>query len=289
MTKKIFSIVLPLFMLIFCASIFAVENGGDKQKQKAATLANEGQVYKIDITAKKLTPNFSGTDIVKLFSILVKKAPLRKGEFESTIDYEQKIERVITPDIYAFKLDLTSDKFADSKDRFGLSGYAKYDPDLQKLKINIDNQNYRDYRTQIIVKEVKHPSSSYIGGNAFGATCLVKRVRATQYIISFDDTVGVSNLELIIPRARAKKLKNNIGVLCLCKTSLHEAVPNRDLSYSGNALIFENEFYVAPTIDNQMSILYYRKYINVDLLDIWLYNIRSGEILLKEKMNDKSE
>jgi hypothetical protein len=296
-TKSLLIAFMVLLTLNYGNAAIATEK---KAKAKnRITVPSKGEKYDsiipFDINRDKLPPNFTGTDIVKLFSVLAKKAPLTKGEFDTTIDYKSRIESAISPDVYAFRLDFTSGKFADSQDRYGISGYITYDADIQKFKIALDiddngvrspfREGYKDHKAYIIVKEIKHPSLSYIGSNAFGATRLVDSYRDTQYLLAFENTVGLkSGLEINISPAQAKKMNNRIGVLLLCKTTLHETTLATKNTFLGNALIFEYENYSEATIDNPISLRDYRKCINVEVLAVWLYDNRTGDILLKQNL-----
>lgn len=93
----------------------------------------------------------------------------------------------------------------------------------------------------MIIKHIAGTSQTHIGSNAFGAKVSVTSLTGKQYGIvltnqrdfgtsRYDDNsiktplVSARSLSLIIeiPPAKAKTMKNNIGVLLLCKPLLYE-------------------------------------------------------------------
>lgn len=303
-----------LIVLIFSvaldnAAIAKGKKASNRQKGETASaeVGDTSPLVPFDINAEKLPPNYKGTNIVKLYSSLAKKAPLKKKEFETTAEYERKIAEAVTDDIYAFKIEAAGT---------GLRGLKvhPYDADSQTLKIDLETEylsksTLEDYRASLIVKTLDKSSSSYIGSNAFGATRLVSKYRETQYGIAlvnqqdfgksrYDDafskiktimtSVREINMKIEIPIDKAKTLKNNIGVLLLCKPAPYKS--NAIISDNqGNDLIFENYYYSGATIDSPSVESYDRKYINVEVLAIWVYDIRTGEVLLKTQLKDKEK
>lgn len=295
--KKTLIVTLFIIVLFFCFS------GTNIAKEKKATSqafskkqADILTIEPFDITVEKLPPNYKGTDIAKLFTSLAKKAPIKKGEFETSEDYSKKIKAVLTDNIYAFKV--------DADDLLTVSMHP-YDADAQMLEIDIkttwvSEHTFVDYRASMILKSKRTGFKTYIGSNAFGATTVVKRFEGTQYGIALvnQNEFGSSNydnqyniatpltgvrkikLGINIPPNKAKTLKNKIGILLLCKPSLFKSSALVD----DNPLIFERFYYKEPTIDYPEEHSFTRKYINVEVIAIWLYDIHTGKIILKKQL-----
>jgi hypothetical protein len=268
-------------------------------------------VIPFDINAEKMPFNYTGTDIARLYALLLKKAPLKKGEFETTTEYEKKVADAVTGDIYAFKM--------NEQSAWGGLRIHPYDADAQKLKIDLETTwlskyTTEDYRASFIIKELDISSESYVGSNAFGATRLVTHYRATQFGIAlvnqrefgksnYDDnkynlniktpltSIRKVTIEIDMMPDKAKELKENIGVLLLCQPSLCKSNIKSFLK-EGNDLIFESSDLSEATIDRPSSHLYKRKYINVQILEVWIYDILTGEVLLKNRLkrsNDETQ
>lgn len=276
-----------------------------KQKSGDRELIGRLPVRPFDINLEKLSPNYNGTDIAKLFLQFSKTALLRKDEFESTEDFNKKAAQTVSDDIYAFKI--------QEKLGRGSLSVSSYEADKQQFQIvlateALDQFEFKDYRASLIVKTVNEQLDSYIGSNAYGATREVTRYTAIQYglalvnemdfgknkynitsIKSVLDGVRDINLTIEISPDKAKRLKNNIGVLLLIKPALHRSRIKPLHVNQGNDLIFESSKYLPATIDIPSSHSYNRKFINAEIIEIWIYDIKTGEVILKRKSkeNDK--
>jgi len=310
MRKKIVLFAIMLFLTLSYGSVtIAKEKATSRSKltESSKEKKDNSPIVSFEIKTEKLPPNFKGTDIVKLFSIFEKKAPLIKEEFETTADYEKKIMAAVTDDVYAFKLDPTVG---------GMHGLTihPYNADTQKLQIDVKTTSlskytFEDYRASVIIKDIAGVSGSHVGYNAFGAKVLVKTYFHTQYGIvlvnqkdfgtsSYDDnrynirtpleSDRTINLEIEVPSDKAKTLKNNIGVLLLCKPRLYKSNAKMKLN-PGNDLILKDTYYSGATIDSPTSLLYDRYFINVEVLAIWVYEINTGSIILKKELKNKEE
>jgi hypothetical protein len=265
--------------------------------------ANVASVIPFDVNAEKLPPNYGGADIAKLFSIYARKAPLKKGEFETTHEYEEKVASAVTNSVYAFRLGNDNDMFSPDA-----STIHPYDADTQRLQIDLSTTHLNEYhvgddRAAFIIKTVSQDSGAYVGSNVFGASRLVKSYSVSQYGIAlvnqsefgfsrYSDTDNDSplsserrlHIQIVVPPERARKLKNNIGILILCKPTLYKSDITKEFK-NGNDLIFEDFSYEGATIYSPISVIYYKSFINVDVLAIWVYEITTGNVLYKYDIN----
>lgn len=299
-------LVVFIFSVALDNTAIAKEKKASTKQKKKAEVVDTSPLVPFDINEEKLPPKYKGTDIAKLYSLLSKKAPLKKEEFETTAEYEKKIAEAVPGDIYAFKIDEGS----------GFRGLRvnPYDADSQKLQITLETEwlsefTIEDYRASFIIKTSNKDSHSYVGSNAFGATREVTSYSATQYGLAlvnqqdfgssgYDDnkyniktpltSIRKVSIALDIPPDRARTLKNSIGVLLLCKPTLYKSDAKLNVR-KGNDLIFEKYDSSQATIDRPTSHLYERKYINVEILAIWIYDIRTGEVISKTQLKDKEK
>jgi hypothetical protein len=304
---KKWSLVLLVFIIFSVAHVniaVAKEKKSSTKQKKKTEVVDTTPLVSFDINAEKLPPNYKGIDIARLYSLLAKKAPLKKEEFETTAEYEKKIADAVPGDVYAFKIDAGS----------GLHGLrvSPYDADTQKFQITLETEwlskyTFEDYRASFIVRTLDKGSHSYIGANAFGATREVTSFSATQYGLALvnqqdfgssrhDDnkyniktpltSIREVSIAIQIPPDKARTLKDNIGVLLICKPTLYKSDAELSLR-KGNDIIFENYDSSQATIDSPTSHLYERKYINVEILAIWTYDIRTGEVISRTQLKDK--
>jgi hypothetical protein len=298
-----------LFALMF---FFVLDHGTAaiaKEKNvasKNAVASNKEKVdnrplVSFDINVEKLPPDFKGVDIAKLFTLLSKKAPLKKEEFETTAEYEKKVRAAITDDIYAFKLDTDISPFFSTP-----LVIHPYDADTQKLRIDIImcDLSESNSRVSVVIKDVEIDRGSYVGSNAFGVKVLVHTATHIQYGIALvnqqvfylhiqdpsfstrmSPTYITATIQLEIPPEKARRLKNNIGVILLCKPSLYVST-GQSLLESGNSLVFRDRKSSKATIDSPYSDHTDRSFINVEVLSIWIYEINTGSILLKQELKN---
>ncbi|MCC6502247.1 MAG: hypothetical protein IT362_03805 [Deltaproteobacteria bacterium] len=270
------------------ASAKEVANKNKKEFHNKKSIENSA-IDPFDINAEKLPPKYKGNDIVKLYSNFVKRAPLEKNEFETTEEYEKKIASVTLDAIYAMKFDMDTSRRSE---------IYPYDADTNKFKIQLTTEtlsfsSFEDRRGSFVVKEMNKRSESYVASNAFGASRLVKGYVATQYGVALvnEDDFGSDdhgtrtvNVEIDVSIDKAKQLKDNIGILLLCKPSLYKS--NAERKYKGNDLIFEKSDYFGGTMNVPISHYYDQKYINVEVLAIWIYDFRTGMIFLKKQLKE---
>ena len=212
-----------------------------KQTRKVEAYANLPPIP-FDISQDRLPPGYNGADIAALYSYLIKKAPLKKDEFETKEEYENKVLGAVPNDIYAFNIKESTSSLS------GLN-IKPYDSDKKQYQVVLKTEylseyTHKDYRASFILKTVNKRARSYIGSNAFGATREVSDYSATQYGIALTneqnfgvnhyspssyglksvlDSIRILNINIEVPIDRARSLKNNIGVLLLCKPSLYKS------------------------------------------------------------------
>lgn len=301
MKKQILiSLIVSGFLFYFSGE--AVSGGNEKSNKENYGMkrAVTSSIISFDVGAEKLPPNYKGADVARLYALLTKKAPKGKSEFETTAEYEKRIAEIAFDDIYALKIE-------SAYDFRGLTIHP-YDADLQKIQIILETEplsdySSLDYRSSLLIKGADRASSSYVGSNAYGAKLEVKDFTATHYGIALVNQVDFGDIgykhssnkilesvrelkvEIHVPPDKAKVLKESVGVLILCKPALYRAnskiIPTRE-----NDLTFEQFNSSKATIDKPESHFFQRKYINVEVLGVWVYDIRTGEVLSKQKIKE---
>jgi len=163
MTKRSLVLLIIIFFSVsFSGTATAKEKKTGSKQKKKVEVVDTTPLVPFDPTVDKLLPNYKGTDIIKLYSSLGKKAPLKKEEFETTADYEKKIAAAVSADIYAFKIDVGS----------GLHGLRikPYDADSQQFQITLETEylsryTFEDYRASFINKLPPTSSVVFLGNN----------------------------------------------------------------------------------------------------------------------------
>jgi hypothetical protein len=269
-----------------------------------ASISKEISTNSFDVNIEKIPKNYKGTNISELYSMLSKKVPINKSEFESSIEHEKKITEFISENILAIKLDPTDFYYT------GGLHVKSYNADKELLQINIrtvalSESTHQDYRASLILKTLHKSAKTYVGSNAYGVKRNITDSEGLQYGIaivnerffgikehesnnkyeSVLDSNRIFNSEFEISPTKAKVLKNNIAALILCKLALFNSKIKEANKYDGNNLFFEKDYYIPATLNNPQSSFYKRKYINVEALEIWIYDTSTGTILKKSQLN----
>lgn len=232
----------------------------EKSKKKA-------QLHKLveSKVGAKLPQYYKGHDFKKIF---LRLSAVSKNEFEKTADYEKRLKAINIEDVYAFRI--------FDKD-LGLNAAAAYDPDSERFNVKINTSDifvgpHNFPISSFVALKTTHKFSSYIGTNAFGAKKeIIKDEGAKEgvHIVNNDLSVAIS---FDMPIKDAKKYKNNVDILLICKPYIDE---NNVLSFTG---IQSKE----PTFDSPIETSYFISGINVELLEIWVYDFKTGKIIHNE-------
>jgi len=136
-----------------------------------------------------------------------------------------------------------------------------------ELRLNANKKKF-------IIRDLGLKRRSYLGSNVFGVTVKVKEASEVQYTIkpiNLGTSINVVKLNIDIPPDEFNK--NDIGVLFICKPFRWN---NCYITTSGGGK--------SPTIFSPSAYYHIVYNINVELYEIWIYNQKSGEIYLKQKM-----
>jgi hypothetical protein len=273
-------IKLILFIVLFVAFGFVADN--DKTSSKKATndkistqqaeqeKGREDQIrygkVPFDTNITKIPKGFYGPRFSDIYNKLksIKQERYKqelKDEFETTKQYNERMKALksqrfhIIDGLYLESIIGTTFALTD-----------EYDADKQEMviQINIDPKEYADFGNYI--------EDSYIGENIFGVK---KKV----------DVKSESNYFLVYSNIKKKDRKKNI----IFKMSPDEARKKKD-SFKGIALLklrppyIDSDFsYSSPTIDLPQAWNKTKYLIIAELLEIWIYDEDSGEIIQKIK------
>jgi len=258
----------------------------EKMNKQSQTKGVDSFEKSIDLGIDKLPPNFKGNSFKKVYKLLTdKKDKFTKGEYETTEDYNKRYSPMDLSSIYAFKLEseLSGVKIGD------------YNADNKSLPVFIKNffgivdivyVGGKESPNFLINYEINR-MGSYIGSNAFGAKKEISKRTRTYYALAVDNhdaikpdwknwyddldlTLNVAELEV----QDAKNLKANLAVLVVCK------------AYDESMLTHYDTRRGEPKIDYPYDDIINGYWINVKVLELWLYNYKSGKVYLKEKFAD---
>jgi hypothetical protein len=210
----------------------------------------------LDLSSNTIPKGFKGDDIVKAVEALSKTAHVKTQRMPKLVYIADKedIDR-----LYVFKL-------ANSA---VLSSHAGVW--LEKTTHGIEPQHRDDY---YLVKDQGEKTRSYIGQTAFGARVRAEDTKEVKYFVS--PTVAIGKLPV-------KPEGGSIGVLFIGKPAKY-FFQGREMGY----VEYPGHTWGA-TFDMPYSA--YRKYssIKLNLQEIWVYDLGSGKVLLKQKIEKRAE
>jgi hypothetical protein len=279
--KLIFSLIFIIMFLQQNIFVFANEQNTNLEKLK-----------EFNFSLEKLPENFKCNDIAELYSLYEKNIPLTKPEFETTDEYNKRFSKFINNEIYAFYID---PNIFFVRDHY--ITISPYNADNKSFIINIYSypQTYFVYDksiSSIILSDSIAKNESDLKSNVFGAVIETNRTEGTQYGVAiinaseFGESIYHKDkrernikLEINMSADRAKLASGNLGVIVICRPIFSK------INKEGNGIINEAFVNKPATFDDPKEYFFYRKFINVQILALWVYDIKSGEIFLKKEIH----
>lgn len=266
---------------------------------------------------ESLPPNYIGNDIERIFDTLFDRQKSgKKGEYETTEQYRLRLntEKLLpiigslnVESIFAFGLDEIKTEYDADKELLNVSfipslvleDIYKKAENWDKFK-SYDNENIRSVGIKSNVSTEK-----YLGANAFGVQKEVTKFFSDEYELSITNWKNFIDEKYIKPKvvgdsidpasrilmeirsndpfpyqipitaslpanvANAQAIRNNLRGLLVCK------LVEPYLSTYGSLK--------EPTIDSPTEHRTQYLYLNVKLLEYWVFNKVSGEVYLKVK------
>lgn len=216
-----------------------------------------------DLNLSRIPVGFRGHNPIELYNNIKKKSiAINKGEFETTAQYEEKIEaeskKPIIGNLYEYSLFTFQ-----SNNIFDLT----YDADNQEMEAYITNIKEIELRNRILRK------GTYNGTNAFGVSKEIDFEESISHCLSIINCNKFTNLKAVfkISAEKAKQIKEKklLSVIYIGKLS--------------KPYIQNNYYTNTPTLKDPYDDKKRINYINFELNEIWIYNKISGEIYAKIK------
>lgn len=302
MKKQIFLLAVVTTLTSFC---FAQEKPTAKKEQHTNQKQARQQLaikFSLDmLESDRIDPKYTGFPVAEVISAIEKLVVIKKGEFESTADFNARKTNALTAkflggsrleDTFAFVVSVTKD--GSYSDEF----QYKFDPDSGKVNLYVlpksseyvplngvgapdyqNNQRESKGLDQFILSSKIESQRAYRGSNAYGATVTVKEINSSSAgiavnrisFLAFDrgldypDPVIASQFKLENARAAAE-------------LSLLKALVVMRLS---DPYVVYNFSHKKPTRSSPTDSSMQEKYLTGDVLGIIYYSGRTGEIFAR--------
>lgn len=224
----------------------------------------------------RITPDFLGHDLKAIIDVLTKRKEFfKKGEFETTQKFNERINREQIKPILgtvsldsklafvAKLLDVKTSYDADSN-LFSIEIPSSYKGVISKAIINggdrlIGYEKGYSLDSQIV------DLGTYKGSNAYGATVKVKKFGYITWLLFPDRLIEKQNIQLTINRDAAINLKDNMGVIFICKVIKSDPIDER--SQLSKA-----------TFQNPEEVLFLDNRLRVEIMEIKIFNKSTGSV-----------
>jgi len=245
----------------------------------------------------KLPSDFQANNIVDVYAHLSEIIPI-KSEFETNAEYQKKIKTISINDIYGFLLEPTSKKVNIS-----------YNAENKTIIIKLLGKTRKCGWYSILLSRDELQYGSYVGSNAFGVTKEINKMKISNHYIAFKNVSGLVlekeeygddykiNFKFSLEPQIAEELVtgNKLAIFLLCKPILVSKPPETSDVLSKNYdakweyrgaktdpfFVYSSAYELKPTIDNPREGYAEYNYINSALLEIWILNVSTGDIIKK--------
>jgi hypothetical protein len=263
------SIIISVAILFSVLSSYAlaIEKTTDTRKHSFSRLS-------FDLNLEKLPTGYIGHDIANLHSQLIRKIP-KKSEFETLDAYKKKVQLLFPNQIYAFRA-------KNNASIYGENVSFEYDAEKQEMMVKVSNSerngmiNYPVFAIDI----KRNASRSHIGINAFGVKKQFKKDTGIRYDINVLNPAFTSynfsdyEKHFSIPPAKAKSSKVNLAILFIGKLEPENKTGEvASIGLTGKG----------ATIDSPYSYYFETRSLFFKVFQVWVYDIKSGEVLNKER------
>lgn len=246
-----------------------------------------------DASVDALPRSYSGHDFISIFNALkARTETAKKGEFETTEAFRQRVER-------EQKLPIFGSLGLDSVYAFTTNDVeAVYNADEQAMNVALDvGRVWGMARLESDGKSIKikieSKTSSYEASNSYGAKTMIDKTHGNFYEVAVDNwqTFNVSRylpkfarengftssvhfkdaIQARIPMdiPTAMKAKDNLRVLIICR--LKEPYFKEGGNYKKAMMTDPKEIYM------------FFNYLNAEVSELWFYDRDSGQVFLKIK------
>lgn len=211
-----------------------------------------------------LPKGYVNDDIVQLYEYLRKNYPPRKDD-EKKDAYLKRIEEPLRKNKYTF----ANVAYPDMKSYV----YDRYDTTQEMVRISkaIDDEG-------LTIKRIKKKEYDYVAQNIFGAKTIVHGISEDRYgIYAINDKDLINYIYIKMPSEKRTELKKNFGIIFVCE--LKKIGEN---SYTKQTVGAKQATFSSP-----ISMSFLNKFIYVEIIEVVVYNNKTGEVYYKNHYNQK--
>lgn len=226
----------------------------------------------LDRTVTSLPPNYPGHDIVSIYEGLVGASPSGTESKSANLRDEPQPPSLQGP--FALVCGQPTQEQAVREIR------VAYNEDRQIMSVTFlpltAFSSSLVHRSIIVFREVKGPEETLQHLNASGLKIAVKTYREQHYGVASDSVLHLStDIYLKMTPQEARDSRDYIGVLLVCRIKPTGDPP--ELTLLESSLSY-------ATVALPVETFYFQHLVGVELLEIWIFNRKTGAVYLKKQM-----
>ena len=252
-----------------------------RSAQKPARPSSKFDTQPFNRQREDLPPNYIGNSYIDLIAALSKRQRIAgKGEFESTIDYRARMERVNSQPLsggitFNSLLAFTVNQYDEQLE-------VKYDADLTVLDAVLKWQSsylVSGARHTLKWSESSEHVTNYVGRTAFGVRKRIQVYRNTDYYIGTNwgqengggrssyGTPPEASTSIFMPPSEARIAKGNLRALLVCRLAEQPVFTDSDRD--------------TPEITDPYDRFNFTYAVIVVPLEVWFYDLPTGRVYAK--------
>ncbi len=216
-----------------------------------------------------LPVGYTGENIDALYKHLSQLIP-PKDEFEKTEAYLQRLNTNTPKQLFAF--------LNNSYDVFNS---LTYNPDSETVTVSINQLGCIVGSPSIEIKNITSSVEKYKTRNKFGANFVATSYTIFDYAIYPVNYYSIRDICFKINTDEARDLKQNYGILYICKITPSNPTPHnrksQQISWSNSDMTYSDATFSRP--DRHINFIFS---INITLYQIWVFNKKTGIIYAKD-------
>ncbi len=240
------------------------------------------ELIPFDLEKEELPQHFLGHSLIAVYATLAtRKRQEAKGEFEPTIDYHARMEKLRKRPLVGSVKEDDLLAFSFAPDDYQLK--LRYDADLSVMDVMLEwmSVGYRfgahialDYST------TRQMTRSFIGRNAFNRAVRVHVIEIESYRLGTDPKhlykfAGGAKVATSIPMSptAGRRAKSTMRALVVCRLASYPAMHDSSVT--------------TAKIDDPYERHQKTYIVNVIPEEVWFYDIETGEVYLREKAKNR--
>lgn len=298
--------IAKLSVFVMLVMVLSVGISFGKEAKKMPSVAKETAKKEVvvpylttpfDINIQKVLVPFVGHDIEKIFNSIEESSSANvKGEFETTEQFKQRIEKQSSSPFFA------SIKKTDTL-AFVFKPQTAYDADSETLTVSIglspvwESVKIDRNRMAIGIKTDRHSEKKSMRQNKMGAQIEVSERYYETYELAllnhtrFDtERILSETMKKIYQSEMYEEIRNKMKedtFVFRIKMGVEEAKAVKDYIYTlfivnpAEPFTSKGAILSKATFDNPSESLCNKRYLNANLAGVWIYNSKTGTIIEK--------